>query len=125
MLSALSIALFGPSVPRCSGTGSQLVAARRAATDAKYTARPLDFFPNPLVSPEELRRARAEAGVLDEMFKRYKREAGCERSPGEGRRGRKCEECGQWCCNVSFRFFLFLLLSLGGRVGRAAGPRRG
>jgi hypothetical protein len=108
MLSALSTLLFGPPVPRCPGTGVQFVAARRAATDAKYTARPLDHFPNHPVSAEELRMARAEAGVLDEMFRRYKREASCEKGPGKGfmsGRVRKCEGCGEWCCNVSCLFF--------------------
>lgn len=64
---------------------------------------------------------RAEAGVLDEMFMRYKREAACEIGPGEGRitgRGRRCGECGEWCCNVSFFWFgcPFLFEGEGGMV---------
>ena len=106
MLSSLHKKLFGPPTPlppRCPGTGSEHIAARRAATDARYTARPLDYFPNPLIPPEELSRVRAEAGVLDEMFNKYKREAACEIGPGEGRsaRLRRCEQCWVWCCNVS------------------------
>lgn len=105
MLSTLHAKLFGPPTPlppRCPGIGIRHISARRADTDARYTARPLDFFPNPLVSAEQLRRARAEAGVLDEMFVRYKREAECEVGPGtKGSRGRRCQECGEWCCNVS------------------------
>jgi hypothetical protein len=110
MLSTLLNTLFGPpKLPSCPGTGSKLLSARRAATDEKYTARPLDFFPNPLVSREELDRARAEAGVLDGMFVRYKREASCERGPGLGRKwkGKLCELCGWWCCNVSVLFCFF------------------
>jgi hypothetical protein len=78
----------------------------------------LDYFPNPLVSAEQLRRARAEAGVLDEMFGRYKREAECEVGPGVGKtgRGRRCGECGEWCCNVSCGFF-FGLFGWGGIEG--------
>ena len=111
MFSSLHKKLFGPPTPlppRCPGTGSEHISARRAATDARYTARPLDYFPNPLIPPEELRRVRAEAGVLDEMFAKYKREAACEVGPGEGRRARlrRCEECGCWCCNVSFLSFI-------------------
>jgi hypothetical protein len=105
MLSALYASLFGPAPPRCPGTGSKLLLARRAATDAKYTARPLDHFPNPLVSLEELARVRAEAGVLDETFTRYKREAKCQEVPGPGTRGKRCEGCRGWCCNVSYYWF--------------------
>lgn len=110
MLSTLHAKLFGPPTPlppRCPGTGVLHIAARRADTDARYTARPLDYFPNPLVSPEQLMKARAEAGVLDEMFGRYKREAECEVGPGVGKTGRRCGECGEWCCNVSFLFLFF------------------
>lgn len=104
MLNTLRTALFGPNIPRCPGTGSQLIAQRRAALDEKYTARPLDFFPNPLVSQKQLEAARAESDVLDQMFREYKREAKCS---GESMKGfckmRKCEgPCGEWCCDVSF-----------------------
>lgn len=103
MFSSLLATLFPPQIPRCPGTGSKLLSARRRATDEKYTARPLDHFPNPLVSKVELDRARAEGGVLDGMFRKYKREAECQ-----GERVRKrCEECGDWCCNVSSSFFSF------------------
>lgn len=104
ILTPLLTALFGPHAPRCPGTGSRLIAARRAATDEKYTARPLDFFPNPLVSREQLEKARAEAGILDEWFRRYKREAKCA---GDSGRLRKCAVCREWCCDVSFSCSLF------------------
>lgn len=105
MLSLLT-SLFTPPPPRCHNTGSLLLASRRAATDAKYTARPLDFFPNHLVPRHMLEETRREAGVLDEMFGRYKREAKCGGTMG---RLRNCEMCGDWCCNVSLFFFFSLL----------------
>lgn len=100
MLSLLT-SLFTPPPPRCHNTGSLLLASRRAATDAKYTARPLDFFPNHLVPRQMLEETRREAGVLDEMFGRYKREAKCGGATG---RLSNCERCGDWCCNVSLAF---------------------
>jgi hypothetical protein len=122
-----------PRPPTCPGTGSTLLLARRRATDEKYTARPLDFFPNPLVPLEELRKARAEAGVLDEMFRRYKREAACLGSErreveveGVNEKGKtvkvkevrvkgrvaRCEGCREWCCNVSLDFLSFVFFCL-------------
>lgn len=116
MLSFLPAAMFASRKPRCRGSGSAVLRARRAATDEKYTARPGDLFPSVLVSREQLQLARAEAGMLDVLFGRYKREAECE-GEGDGerttpaRRLRRCEGCGEWCCNVSwslFRLFRFV-----------------
>lgn len=100
MLASVLPFLFKPPQPQCPGTGSALVRARRRANDEKYTARPLDFFPNVLVSDQLLAETRREADVLDDMFVRYKREAECagQKMPGKLR---KCERCREWCCNVS------------------------
>lgn len=117
MLSALLPSLFAPTPPRCPGAGSALIRARRRANDEKYTARPLDFFPNVLVSDELLAETRREGDVLNGMFERYKREAACA---GAGRKGeggglRRCVGCEGWCCNVS--------ISLGFRILWCGGKR--
>ena len=72
--------------------------------DDKYTARPLDRFPNPLVGQEQLADARAEADLIEVAFRRYKREARCLGVGDEefgGRAMRKCVGCRRWTCNVS------------------------
>lgn len=96
--------LFAPSRPRCSGRGSKVLAERRKRLDDKYTARPLDRFPNHLVDQQDLVGARAEADAVEVAFRRYKREARCLGYGDEdfgGRALRKCVGCGRWTCNVS------------------------
>ncbi|KAM0723156.1 hypothetical protein Q7P37_001356 [Cladosporium fusiforme] len=93
MLSTLFPSLFKPPPPACPGAGSALVRARRDANDEKYTARPLDFFPNVLVSDELLAETRREADFLDGMFARYKREAECLGQKHPGRLRRSSQAC--------------------------------